>query len=122
MVQLGHHDYRLREHQNYSALKDLSILCPSPLDPLLIPPSTKSSLVPAIYTTSDEEFISFYEELKRQSYQNPERNMPMQKLERKTKKMEPKKTKSTTSKEKELEIIVTPLVQRLQNISKAKVQ
>ena len=36
--------------------------------------------------------------------------------------MAPKKTRSTTKKEKELEIVVTQLVQRLENISKAKVQ
>ena len=100
MVQSSHHDYRQRENQNHSALKELSIEHHFPSDPPLIHPSTRSPLAPPIDTTSDEEFISFYEELERQIYHNPESNIPVEKLE--TNKMAPKKTRFATTKAKDL--------------------
>ena len=58
-VQSSHHDYRQREHQNQSELKELSIEHPLPSDLPLIPPSTRSPPVPPIHTTSDENSYHF---------------------------------------------------------------
>ena len=77
--------------------------------------------MPPINTTLDKEFISFYEELDIQSYQNHEIRIHVQEPKPATDKMAPMKMRYTTSKAKELETTITPLVQRLENISREKV-
>ena len=87
----------------------------------LILPLTRSPSAPPINTTSNEDFISFYEELERQNYLNHENKTLVQEDNPVTDKMTSKKTRAAISKKNELESVVTPLVKILENIKKAKV-
>ena len=69
----------------------------------------------------DKYFISFYKEIEGPNYPDLERKTPVQEDEPVTQKMTSRKTIATTTKAQELELIVTRLVKRLENIKKEKV-
>ena len=76
---------------------------------------------PPINTTLDKDFTPLYEDLERHNYQTSESKLSTKKAEPETDKMAPKQTRAMTTKEKELESAITPLMKQLENIKKAKV-